>query len=343
MNMSSEKMNIATIAKLAGTSIMTVSRVLNNKPDVAEATRHRILAVMREHHYKPHAVARKLSGANSQIIGVALYTEGHPLEGLYVNVFQGLQAELTARDYDLLILGPSAKDEYGDKILRTSLLDGLVLMGYSTSYADIDMLRAGSVPFLTIGYRSHDGYTPPFVAPDYKKAFQEALDYAWLTGARDIGVIISGTDEHPSNTDRQKGIRASVQMNGIPDDQVSIIHSSGRFDDGYRDSLNVSHYPDAVVLDSSEYSFGYVLGLREKGLRVPADILLIGIDYQDMMIRRCGDVLGTTLPQWTISWMEVGKLAARQLLALIEGTQSGEIHDYVDFTSNVNEGVTFMT
>ena len=327
-----KKVNISVIAELAGTSVMTVSRVLNNKPDVAEATRDRILRVMKEQQFKPHAVARKLSGAASQIIGVALYTEGHPMFGLYVSVLKGLQVELAAFDYDLLILGPSSKDEYGDKIIRTSLLDGLVLMGPAISESDVLKLRDEAIPFLTIGHRSYDGYTAPFVAPNYQKAFKEAVEFAWMNGVRDIRIIISGHDRQPSNVDRIAGLRSAMTSCGLDHSQVRVIYVSGEFEDGYQASLELNHAPEAVLLDSSDYSFGFVLGLRERGWKVPDDTLLIGIDYEDHVIRRCEDILGVKLPQWTISWLEVGKSATNHILGLISGKSDGKVQEYVDFT-----------
>lgn len=328
--------NISTIAELARTSSMTVSRVLNNKPDVSKATRERVLAIIKEQGYQPHAIARKLSGGKTHIIGVALYSKGSPVVGLYVEVLRGLQAALAENDYDLLLLAPSRTDRYDERVVQTTVMDGLVLMGDRPSEDDIVHLRDSGFPFISIGRRNSGNYTTPFVAPDYEKTFNEIVDFAITNGAQNISIIIASLDheEHPTMPavqDRVRGIEVARKFHGLSQDAVSLISSIGGFADGYNLFLNLPTLPDAVVLDSSEFSFGVAVALRDRHIRIHHDIQLLGVDYQDFIIRRCEDVFGVPIPHWTVPWFNLGKKAAQHLIQFLTEDESKTIHEYVDF------------
>jgi LacI family transcriptional regulator len=312
---------------------MTVSRVLNNKPDVAAETRQRILDIMEEYQYKPHAIARKLSGAKTNIIGVALYTKGKPLDGLYVEVLQGLQLELSKYQKDVLLLAPT-EDQYGRRVLQTNLLDGVVLMGDATSKEDISNLHNEQVPFITIGQRQCNGFLPSFVAPDYQKAFREVMCYAKQNKAEKITVIIAGLDkecEFNYNKARVEGIKEGADLCGYIPETIQFISSNDSFEEGYQAFSQMSTFPDFLVLDSSEFSFGAVMALRDQNQFQQDKIQLVGIDYENQIIRRCGDVLGKGIPRWHISWMEIGKMAGSSLLSLMDYQEESPITQYLKF------------
>ncbi|MCL6442895.1 MAG: LacI family transcriptional regulator [Alicyclobacillus sp.] len=330
------KVNISTIAKLAETSTMTVSRVLNNRPDVAKETRERILAIIQEQGYRPHALARKLSGGKTRIIGLALYSKGIPVRGLYVEVLQGLQAGLAENDYDLLLLAPTKSDSYDERIFQTTVLDGLVLMGNWTSEDDILHLRDAGFPFITIGRRSSGNYTAPFVAPDYQRTFVEILDFAATNGARRIAVVVAGSDDEaqrnmPPVQERLAGIEIAKDMHLLPDDAISIIPSTSDFSDGYQLFMKLDTLPDAVVLDSTEFSFGVVMALRDRKVRIHQEVQLLGVDFQDFVIRRCEDILGIKIPQWTVPWFDIGKRAAEHIVQFSNLGGVANVHEYVNF------------
>ncbi|MFD1674182.1 LacI family DNA-binding transcriptional regulator [Alicyclobacillus fodiniaquatilis] len=333
-NTNDGNINISTIAKLANTSVMTVSRVLNNKPDVSKKTRQKVLDVIKEYNYKPHALARKLSGGKTGIIGIALYTQGQPLSGFYVEVLQGVQMELAKNGHDVLLLAPSPNDEYGRRVVQTNLLDGIVLMGPHTSSHDVFNLREEKFPFITIGRRVFDDYTAPFVAPNYERAFREVVGYAAEKEVTSISVIIGGLNIDDTSCfvqDRIRGIKNGMALYG-EGRQLSLVSGVSSFEDGYEHFSKLETLPELLVLDSSEYSFGAVMALRDRGITTDGSLQFAGINYENAFMQRYEDVLGISIPQWRISWTELGALAAQDLLSRVTDEEAESINArYCDF------------
>lgn len=329
----SSRVTIGTIAKLAGVSVMTVSRILNDRPDVSSETRERVLKVMQEHHYQPHGLARKLSGKQSHIVGLALYSRGNPFAGLYLEVLQGVQSALAVRSYDIMLLAPSESDHYGYRVAQTSLLDGVVLMGLLAEADDVSLFQQGTTPFITIGRRQAGAIIPSFVAPDYRHAFENAVGYLARQHRTCTTALIANlhqAEQFASVADRLQGIEAGMAAQGIDASALELVESDRGFEAGYRWGLDTP-LRESLILDSTEFSFGVAVGLRERGVHIPDDLAVVGMDYDQGIIQKCANVLGSAIPAWSISWHKIGEDAVTALLAQIEGTSKGGTAKYVDF------------
>lgn len=330
----SSKVTIGTIAKLAGVSVMTVSRILNDKPDVSAATRERVWNVIREQHYQPHRLAQKLSGKQSRIIGLALYSRGHPFSGMYLEVLQGVQSALAIEGYDIMLLAPSASDHYGYRVAQTSLIDGVVLMGLLAEEEDMHLFQQGATPFITIGRRQVGEVTPPFIAPDYRQAFHDAVEYVVRQHCTRLTVFVASLQhakDFPSVSERLEGIHDGVVATGIDSAGVVLVESGQGFQAGYRYGL---HMPlaESLILDSTDFSFGVAVALAERGVQSSKDLLVLGMDYDQGIIQRCANVLGTKIPAWSVSWNQIGREAALALLTQINTPTSPAIRQYEAFS-----------
>lgn len=336
---------IQMVADRAGVSMMTVSRVINDRAGVSDVTRRRVEEAMRELHYQPHAYARQLAGGSSNMLGVLLYDHGHAISGMYVDILQGLQQELSQHAHDLLFFSPRAAEDSLPRILDSPLIEGLILMGTSLTGDHIAALRQSAVPFVVIGRREVADYVAPFVAPNYAGAFQTVLGEMRTSRLRRVVVIVNGYPEalnaqstaQAAVRERLEGIDRARREWGGAEFSVSVMSSDGTFLDGYALAASWSPLPDGVILDSTDFSFGVAMALRDRRLTIPDDVHLYGIDYQNHVIERAALVLNAPIPAWSIPWNHIATVAARELLEAIGAPRRRPLARYIDLEARVFE------
>lgn len=314
---------------------MTVSRVINNDARVSDATRRRVQQVIEDLHYTPHAYARRLAGGSTYAIGVVLCDNGRSVGGLYVSLLQGMQQTLAGRGHDLMFFSPQMDSEMLRTVVHSQLIEGFIVMGTSLTPEQLAILREGQLPFIVIGRREIPGYVAPFVTPNYVQAFDHLLSIPLAQGAQDIVVIMQRDWESPENTahamvrDRLAGVTRAVERVVDGPRRVTVVESQ-TFDAGYAWVTAVHDLPDAILLDSTDFSFGVAMGLHDRGVSIPEDVQLYGFVYQAEFLERAALVLQCAIPGWRVPWAKVARVAVEQLLEGIASGHSITIGEYVD-------------
>lgn len=314
---------IHDVARRANVSPMTVSRVVNDSREVAEATRTRVQQVIAQLGFVPNRAARSLRSKRS--LWIALVFQRLPSEprgdpGYVVELQEGVIQRCLANGYHAAVELLSAAPEEAAKQLRelTQQLapDGIVLAPpLSSSLELLGQLRESRMPCVGIAPRDAQ-QAGPCVLMDDRAAAQQMTEYLLSLGHRRIG-FVQGLPEHVSSAQRLAGYRAALQEWGVAADERLVVPGDFSFDGG-RQALDAllrdGAAPTAVFASNDESAAGCLAEAHRRQLRVPGDLSITGFDDTYVATRLYPPL--TTIRQ---SIREMGHAAVGQLLGLIEG------------------------
>lgn len=310
------RMTIETIARLAGVSRSTVSRVLNNHPNVSEAVRRRVLEVVSQQGYHPNAMARGLAGRRTYNIGVVVMglQPNYLSHGVFYEVLLGIQEVLSQTDYDLLLYSAGMGDDeaFCRRILAKSQVDGLVVMGELVRPQHLELLLSGGKPIVTVGRK--DGPPVPYVSVDNIRGARLAIRHLVSLGHRRIG-IIRGLPGLQPGIDRHLGYQMALEEAGLPYDDALVVFGGADRKHGWQamDKLmSLPNPPTAVFATSDPAAIGAMEYLLAKGYRIPDDVAVVGFDDIPAAAMVVPPLTTVAQPK-----AELGRQAARTLLQML--------------------------
>lgn len=320
------KPTVKDVARRAGVSASTVSRVISNNPRISQVTRERVLQVMAELHYQPNAIARSLARSSTQIIGVIMPSRETDilLNPFFPEALRGIVMAASRYDYDVLLSTNSKHKEEADAIanfIGGGKVDGLILMRSRENDPNIRYLVKADFPFSVIG--SDAGYHVNHVDNDNVLAACELTRHILDTGKRNI-YFASGSMALSVTRDRLAGYRQALEEAGIPWDEKRIF--TGAFDEetGMRIAEEIfrrEDKPDAVVATDDVIAFGLSRTMTNLGYQIPQDIA-IG-SFNNSLLSRYSDSQLTTVD---IKAFELGQKSVELLMAAItEGLRDGRV------------------
>lgn len=307
---------IREIARLAGVSTATVSRVINESDKVKEETRNRVETVMRAHHFVADGLAGGLASRRSRTIGLIIPTIAN---SIYASSTQAAQRVAQAAGYTVFV-GVSDFSAHTEAALIHRLLehrvDGLILTGADRSRDVYDKITHNKVPFV-ITWQLTRSADLPAVSFDNYKAAAAATTYMLALGHARIGLICGRTEVNDRALERRRAYEECLEGAGIAVDP-DLIHEcdfdifEGRA--AMSRMIALHDRPTAVFCANDIQAIGAITACRDANLRVPDDISIMGFD--DLPIAQC------TTPQLTtvrVPADEMGAKAADTLIAAIRG------------------------
>ena len=281
-----DRPSIRDVARKAGVSASTVSRVLNARPDVATETRERVLDIINELNYHPNAQAVGLSLRHTGVVGLVVPDVISPF---CTSVIESVQITLKAHGYWMLLVANQVNPEERARLqadLVTELwrgrrIDGLLmLIPVEASLEPLRAMAQEGVPSVLIDMQ-YDGTGLNYIAVDNYRGGYVAVEHLLRIGYRDIA-ILCGPHWMPVSRDRLAGYKAALQDRGVPIRSEWIVPGLGYDEEtgrhAMRTLLSADCRPRAVFAASDRIAFGAMAVLDEVGLRVPDDIALIGFD-----------------------------------------------------------------
>jgi LacI family repressor for deo operon, udp, cdd, tsx, nupC, and nupG len=326
--------SIEDVAKLAGVSIATVSRSLRGLPDVAPATRDKVLTAARALDYVASPFAARLASGRSSTIGVVV-----PFvhRWFFAEVLGAVESVLSEAGFDLLLhnLGSSAGREQFFTVLPVrKRVDAVVVVSLALNDDEIEALKSLELPIGVLG-ASHPGFF--CVRIDDVAAAEQAVDHLTSLGHRRIALIGGDTNDPMRFTPphhRLTGFRNGLATAGIaPDESLERL---GYFtveggEAAMIELLQLPEHPTAVFAESDEMAYGAIRAIRRAGLKIPEDVAVIGFD--DHATAELMDL--TTIRQPVA---EQGAKLAVELLACLQN--AGPATDVVLDTELVVRGTT---
>jgi LacI family transcriptional regulator len=303
------------VAKKLGVSVATVSKVVRGHPDISPETKERVLGVIKELNYRPNLAARSLRAGRTQMIGLIV---PDILHSFFAEIAKGVGNRIHPQGYNVVLFSSEENPELeieGIESLLARQVDGLIVATTLTE-AQADVFRRideQNTPYILVD-RKIPGLQANYVGVDDEAVGALATEHLVQRGNRRIAHI-RGPEISTANG-RLKGYLSTLARFGltVPADYIVKVGSSDviAVEDGFqamRQLLALRERPDAVFCFNDLAALGASRAILKAGLRVPADIALIGVanlPYSDM--------LGVPLSTIDQSSVEIGDRAAKLLL-----------------------------
>ncbi|MBZ9603290.1 LacI family DNA-binding transcriptional regulator [Phyllobacterium chamaecytisi] len=272
------------VAKRAGCSIATVSRVINEQESVGKDLRERILKVMGELGYVPNGSARALRSSRSRLIGSIFPTLDN---AIFTRMLAGLESRLAPAGASLIQCATGYDLDREFQLVRNLIekgVDGVVLVGTIHRPETLGLLRERKVRF-AVSYALSDDPTIPCMGFDNKKGGALAASYFADLGHRNIAVISGITHDNDRASARRDGFLETALARGIDRSSIALVEAPYEFSRARAAvRIIIEKSPDvtAIFCTSDVLAIGAMRGCRDAGLRVPEDISMIGFDNLDI-------------------------------------------------------------
>jgi DNA-binding LacI/PurR family transcriptional regulator len=272
-----KKTTIVDIAKAAGVSVSTVSRILNNKPDVAEETRQRVLQVIEEQRFAPQITWQQLRSGKSRFIALHFPQDFNPPSHAIITS-AALQCEQAGFSLNLIV-GPLNENDLL-AIFRSGQADGMILMEMLTHDWRVELLRQHNIPFVMIG-RCIDNTGLSYVDCDIEAGIVEAASHLAGLGHRHIGfVAVAPTlngKEYGYTSWARKGFETACAQYGLQGLARAADLSTNAVAHGVTQLLQ--DYPEitAIITPQNTGVAGILKAITACGLRIPDDISIVGL------------------------------------------------------------------
>jgi LacI family transcriptional regulator len=314
MKRNKRSITIEDVATAAGVSVSTVSRVLNEKDDIAPETYERVKSIIAEMGYTSSLAARSMRSARMNVIGLIMPDAGEPFP---IEVMKGVNNAIAALDYDLIIYtcGDNRKHFTADRekkfvsLLTNSITDGVIVITPAATHFTTD------APVVAVDPHYGNNEYPSVISTN-KEGAMEAMNYLIELGHRRIG-FISGRFDLMSADRRLRGYRESLAHAGIPIDPDLIVQGDFTAGAGLkcaRQLLSLPNPPTAIFAANDQSALGTYQAAQEVGLSIPSDLSIIGFDNIPEAAQSEPGL--TTVDQ---SIQEMGKIAVQMLIKLIQG------------------------
>jgi len=314
------RITIKDVAKKAGISYQTVSRVINDKPDVAAETRQRVLKVIDELNYRPSMAATSRANPKTHIIAMAIspYNEFLLFEGdpHLLRIIHGIDQALLARNYSLLLTTihytNNAKIE--SRLLDRQLADGVIIrLSMKDRGETAKLLAEKGYPVVVLGYSEHPDI--PAIRSDDEHGGFTQTQHLLALGHLKIG-IISGPTDDPATNKRLEGHKRAMSTSGFDPSSSPIVYGDYTDESGYRAVAKLyKKHPETTAIEefSDMMAIGAIRWLNEQGIKIPEEISIVGYDDIPAAQRQAVPLTTIRIPSF-----DEGQQAAKVAFDLLE-------------------------
>ena len=277
-------LTIKDVAKEAGVSIATVSKVINGKPSISEPTRQRVIEVIKRLNYHPNAQASNFARERSDNIVFLAVTEPHTAfhNPHMFEIMCGAQSKIYSKNFNFSFLGVPDKDSACEKasvIIGRKAADGILIHGSATSRPLVELLVKTGFPHVIIG-RPPFSNTACWIDINNHVSGHLATEYLTKSGCTHIA-FIGGPKSDEISRHRLQGFVSSMRIFGLEIPDSFIKYGTYSKQSGYdmmEELLRGSSFPDAVICEDNKIAIGAVSAIRKRGIEIPDDIGIIIFD-----------------------------------------------------------------
>ena len=295
-----KRLTLEEIGKLAGVSRSTVSRVINNHPNIRSEVRERVQKVIDETGYQPNSAARSLASKQSKILGLIMpsIVQSAFTDPYYPRIIQGISHACNENDYTVSLLLFETKEEEHKMIKRvvgSGLIDGLIITADTINNPFVPTIQKYNIPFVQIGRpREKDSNFVSYIDVDNIAGAHLATTHLIQQGFTCIGQI--ATVHNTAGVDRDTGFRRAMAERGLNINEDLIAVADFTEASGYQAMKTlIPKKPQAVFVQSDAMAVGAIRAIRDHKLKVPDDIAIASFD--DLSFAATADPPLTTIRQ----------------------------------------------
>lgn len=310
-----KKTTIVDIAKACGVSVTTVSRILNDRPDVSEETRQRVLKYIEDEGFSPQQAWQQLRSGKSRFIALHFPQDFNPPSH---EIITSAALGCDNAGYSLNIIANTLSDNDLLGIFRSGQADGMILMEILTHDRRVELLRQNGFPFVMIG-RCADNNGISYVDIDINRGVADAIQHLVDLGHRQIGFItlspVVQEKEYGYTTWALRGYENACQRHGLP-----VLWRAADLRNGDAESIVsnlLDEHPEitAIVTPQQQGVHSVLMAIQAKGLQIPQDISVIGLFNETV-----SELINPPLTTISFPSHDMGYEAARLLISQLNGT-----------------------
>jgi len=279
-----DNLKLEDIAKLAGVSRSTVSRVVNDSPHVSAATRKRVEKIIQNNGYHPNAAARSLASQRTNMIGLVIprSTSAFFTDPYFPQLTQGVSFACNNHHLtlSLFLVGNQDQEDENEitpRLLRRGMLDGILLQSGNSDDNLFRRLISSHLPVLVLG-RPFEEKSVNYIDVDNVSAAKQATTHLISLGYQRIGMI-TGAIHSTTSIDRQAGFVQAMSEAGREIDPSLIAEGDFSENSGYIAMKKLLPFrPDAIFAQSDVMAIGAMRAVQEAGLEIPKDVAFVGFD-----------------------------------------------------------------
>ncbi len=305
------------IAERAGVTSATVSMVINNKPNISEATRRKVLKIAKELNYYPNVIARGLATRKSNSIGVIV---PNLASSFVVRILQGIKSTNRDVDYTVTLYDTVGQKENESQLFqrlaRERRIDGAILIGTTVSEEDMKIFRDESVPCIVVA-RKCDILDSVYV--NNEGGAMDATDYLVGKGHSAIACVVCRKQNLPTE-DRLSGYKQSLSKHNISFDPAFVVDvDDDTVEAGHQafEKLWAANVTAVFVPAGDMAAIGVVKEAKKRGIDVPGRLAVVGFD--DIPAAEVVEPMLTTVRQ---PKLEMGDYAINMIVDKLEGRES---------------------
>lgn len=317
-----QRRTLRDVARLAGVSVSTASMALADNARIAESTKQAVRQAAAALGYVPNSSGRALRAKRVGALAIVVPHTSHHVftHPVFMDLLEGLTAVANEHQLTTLLSTAPAEDDEAPAYLRIldgRQADGVIVASASIHDANVDRLATSGYAVTLIGRRPHRPSLHCVGIDDVGGSREVTLHLLDVHGHRRIAHV-SGPLDHQSAIDKHEGFRAALAQAGVPYDPSFVVESDYSQEGGYAAAVRLleGSPPDAIVAANDQMAIGALEAIRERGLDAPQDVAIVG--YDDIGLAR---VMEPRLTSVRADLVEVGRLAAERLIALIAGNE----------------------
>ncbi|MCP8971275.1 LacI family DNA-binding transcriptional regulator [Ectobacillus ponti] len=329
------KLTIKDIAKMAGVSVSSVSRVINNSKPVNDEIRERVEKVIQETNFRPNALARGLIHKSTNLIGVII----PQVNSVSAHLINGIE-EVAARNGYHIILSNSGSDTEQElkalDIFAERQVDGIILSSVDITEQHVQQMNRNKVPLVVVGQKTTE-YGIPWVDVDNYQPVAEVVRYLVRCGHERIGMIYGPLQDQSAGLSRYQAFLDEMARKQLPIDPAHLVESRFTTKGGYEameSLLRNESVPTALVCASDIIAIGAKNCAEDRGYLIPEDMSIVGFDDIELA--------ALVRPQLTTVQVNIERMGTRSMEILLQTIEEQQLHTmehYVDYRLMVRDSV----
>lgn len=315
------KVTIKDLARMSNFSESTISRALNDNPQIPLKTKEKIIKLARENNYTVNTHARSLAKSKSNRIGVIFPNNFYEFSRreFFSQLEKHLLLSSDKTDYDIHLLRSSSIE----KIVGSKFVDGLIIANRDITKEELDILDRANIPYTFLAFKPHwlEDLKIPIFKTDNIGGGYEVAKLMHSKGAKKMLTFTSDNPEFTDYVERTEGFKKYLEENELQFSEKSIIRCNMTFEDGVEAVKNLTEKLkkyDGIFCQQDKVALGIISIAEKYGIDIPKKILLVGYDNTDLISYFTPKL--TTIEQ---NYKEIVSRTLKYLISVIENSEYG--------------------